>query len=239
MTLNPVTRGDLRSRLAAPKILWTLRVYLAALGVLALASMPPESGRLAGMAPGQVVQVGLVLQLVCVVYLTSALAVGEIGVEGEKQILDLAVTSFSPRIIALGKLWTSTLTAGGLVAAAVPLWALVVPPEQEAVLALGRAMVAMVPVALLPAAVGVWLTAVVPSDLARTLVHWAVLLLLFLVTRWLAGPHVALNPMRLLGAAHRGAPLWPLALLPYAAVAAAAAALTARTVRIVRGAGAQ
>ncbi|MDQ7849562.1 MAG: hypothetical protein QN152_04465 [Armatimonadota bacterium] len=238
MTFNPVTRGDLRWRLASPKILWALRVYLAALGLFVLVSLPPEGGRLAGMAPGQVLQVGLVLQLVCVVYLTSALAVGEIGVQGEKQILDLALTSFSPRTIALGKLWTSALTAGGLVAVSVPLWALVAPPQLEAVLALGRAMVAMVPVALLPAAAGAWLTAAVSSDLARTVVHWVILLLLFLATRWLTEPLAVLSPVWLLGAAHRGLPHWPLALLPYAAGAAAAAGLAARTVGSVRKAGA-
>mgnify|MGYP000191619119 CR=1 FL=1 len=237
MTLNPVTRGDLRSRLVSPKILWMVRVYLAVLGVFALASLPPESGRLAGMAPGQVLRVGLVLQLAAVVYLTSALAAGEIGVEGEKQILDLAVTSFNPRTIALGKLWTSALTAGGLVAAAVPLWALVAPPEAEAAFALGRAMVVMVPVALSLAAVGPWLTAAIPSDLARTVVHWSMLLALFLATRWLAEPLVAINPMRLLGAAHLGAPLWPLALLPYAAVVGAGVTLATRTVARVRRAG--
>jgi len=40
--LNPVTRGDLRSRLASPKILWVLRLYVAVLSLLAVFSLPPE-----------------------------------------------------------------------------------------------------------------------------------------------------------------------------------------------------
>jgi len=236
--LNPVTRGDLRSRLASPKILWVLRLYVAVLSLLAVFSLPPESGRLPGLVETELLQLFLLFQLGWVAYLTSALAVGEIAVEGEKQILDLAVTSFPPRTIALGKLWTAALFAAALVAAAVPLVALLAPPEVGAIPQLLRALLVMVVLAVPLAAVGTWLTAAISSDLLRTMVHWSLFLGLFAATRWLADPLALLNPLRIVAAAYGGTPsAWPLALLPYLAIAAAGTALTGRLVLAVRREG--
>ena len=236
--LNPVTRGDLRSRLASPKILWVLRLYVAVLSLLAVFSLPPESGRLPGLVETELLQLFLLFQLGWVAYLTSALAVGEIAVEGEKQILDLAVTSFPPRTIALGKLWTAALFAAALVAAAVPLVALLAPPEVGAIPQLLRALLVMVVLAVPLAAVGTWLTAAISSDLLRTMVHWLLFLGLFAATRWLAGPLALLNPLRIVAAAYGGTPsAWPLALLPYLAIAAGGTALTGRLVLAVRREG--
>ena len=236
--LNPVTRGDLRSRLASPKILWVLRLYVAVLSLLAVFSLPPETGRLPGLVETELLQLFLLFQLGWVAYLTSALAVGEIAVEGEKQILDLAVTSFPPRTIALGKLWTAALFAAALVAAAVPLVALLAPPEVGAIPQLLRALLVMVVLAVPLAAVGTWLTAAISSDLLRTMVHWSLFLGLFAATRWLVDPLAFLNPLRIVAAAYGGTPsAWPLALLPYLAIAAAGTALTGRLVLVVRREG--
>ena len=237
--LNPVTRGDLRSRLASPKILWVLRLYVAVLSLLAVFSLPPETGRLPGLVETELLQLFLLFQLGWVAYLTSALAVGEIAVEGEKQILDLAVTSFPPRTIALGKLWTAALFAAALVAAAVPLVALLAPPEVGAIPPLLRALLVMVVLAVPLAAVGTWLTAAISSDLLRTMVHWSLFLGFFAATRWLADPLALLNPLRIVAAAYGGTPpAWPLALLPYLAITAAGTALTGRLVLAVRREGA-
>ena len=236
--LNPVTRGDLRSRLASPKILWVLRLYVAVLSLLAVFSLPPETGRLPGLVETELLQLFLLFQLGWVAYLTSALAVGEIAVEGEKQILDLAVTSFPPRTIALGKLWTAALFAAALVAAAVPLVALLAPPEVGAIPQLLRALLVMVVLAVPLAAVGTWLTAAISSDLLRTMVHWSLFIGFFAATRWLADPLALLNPLRIVAAAYGGTPsAWPLALLPYLAIAAAGTALTGRLVLVVRREG--
>ncbi len=235
LQLNPVTRGDLRSRLASPKILWMVRIYVAVLGLLAVFSLPPESGRLSGLAEEELLQLFLLFQLGWVAYLTSALAVGEIAVEGEKQILDLAVTSFPPRTVALGKLWTAVISAAGLVAAALPLVALIAPPAAGAIPALVRALLVTVLLAVPLGAVGAWLTAAVSSDLLRTIVHWSLFLGLFAGTRWLADPLVLLNPLRIVAAAYRGTPPgWPLALLPYLLLAAAGTMLSGRLVLAVR-----
>ncbi len=235
MWLNPVTRGDLRSRLTSPKILWGLRVYVALLGLMAVFSLPPEGGRVPGLSEAQLVQLFLLIQLIPVAYFTSALAVGEVGVEGEKGIQDLAVTSFPPRTIALGKLWTSTLFAAGLVGAALPLAALVAPPDPGVVPALLRALLVMIALAVPLAIVGTWLVAAISSDLLRTLAHWMLFLLVFGATRWLSDPIDLLNPLRLVAAAYRGAPqAWPAALLPHLALAAAGTALIARQVTALR-----
>lgn len=229
--LNPVTRGDLRSRLASPKILWVLRLYVAVLGLLAILSLPPEGGRLPPLQEADLVQVFLFFQLGWVAYLTSALAVGEIAVEGEKAVEDLAVTSFSPWTIALGKLWTSMFFAGGLVVLALPLLVLITPPNAGAIPGIVRSVVVMVPLAAPLAMLGTWLGAAVPSDLMRTVLHWSFFLGLFAATRSLAEPLVLLNPLRIVAAAYRGAPgAWPLALAPHLGIAALGCALTSRAV---------
>ena len=239
MQLNPVTRGDLRSRLSSPKILWGLRVYVAALGVLAVFALPPESGRIPGLSEAELVPLFLVAQLVAVAYFTSALAVGEVGVEGEKDILDLAVTGFAPRTIALGKLWTAACFAAALVLVALPLVALVAPPDPAALPALGRALGVTILLAVPLAVVGTWLGAAVSSDFLRTMLHWSFFLGVYAATRWLADPLVLLNPLRLVTAAYRGTPPgWPLALVPHLVMAAVGTGLIARRVTSVRHEGA-
>lgn len=235
--LNPVTRGDLRSRLASPKILWVLRVYVAVLSLLAVFSLPPEGGRLPGLPETELVQLFLLFQLGWMAYLTSALAVGEIAVEGEKGILDLAATSFAPRTIAAGKLMTALLFALVLVAAALPLLALITPLDAAVLVGVVRALAVMLLLAVPLAIVGTWLTTAVSSDLLRTLVHWSLFLAVFAATRWLADPLVRLNPLRVAAAAYRGGPAgWPFALLPYLLLAAAGTVLTARAVSRLRAA---
>lgn len=234
LSLNPVTRGDLRSRLASPKVLWVLRLYVAALGVLAVFALPPEGGRVPAFAEAELAQLFLIFQLGWVAYLTSALAAGEIGVEGEKGVLDLAVTSFSSQSIASGKLWTAVLSAGGLVLLSVPLVILVTPALAAAPGVL-RALAVMVPLAAPLAVVATWLPAAVPSDVLRTVVHWSIFLALFAATRWLPEPLILVNPMRIVAAAYGGTPAaWPLALGPYLAAAALGWILIDRAVRAWR-----
>jgi hypothetical protein len=235
ITANPVTRGDLRARFASPKIVWLLRLYLAVLGLLAVFTLPPESGRLPGLPEGEPIQPFILFQLGWVAYLTSALAVGEIGVEGEKVILDLAVTSFPARTIALGKLWTSLTTAAALTVVALPLLALIAPPDPIQIPRLLRALTVLALLAVPLAAIGTWLSAAVSSDLVRTVVHWLLFLGVFGAARWLPEPLAALSPLRIVVAAYRGAPDgWTAALFPYLACAVGATFLTGRLVAAVR-----
>lgn len=231
LRLNHVTRGDLRARLASPKVLWVLRLYVAALGVLAVFSLPPEGGRVPALAATELAQLFFVFQVAWIVYLTSALAVGEIGVEGEKGVLDLSVTSFPSRLIASGKLWTALLSATALAALSLPL-VILVTPDRAAVPGALRALAAMVPLAAPLALLGAWLPAAASSDVLRTVLHWSVLLLIFAATRWLPEPLILVNPMRVVGAAYVGAPeAWPLALAPYLLTGALGWFLIHRTVR--------
>ncbi len=231
MTVNPVTRGDVRSRLASANLLWVLRLYVAVLGLFAVFALPPESGRLPGLLETDLMQVFLLFALGWIAYLTSSLAVGEISVVGEKSVLDLAVTSFPPRTIALGKLWTSASVAALLALATLPLVALITPLNLRAVPALMRALASIVVLAVPLAAVGTWLGTVVSGVMPRTLVHWSLFLGVFAGTRWLPYPEILLNPLRLVAAAYRGTPpAWPLALLPFLAIAAGGTFLTERAV---------
>ncbi len=231
---NPVTRGDLRARLASPKVLWVLRLYVAVLGVLAVFALPPEGGRVPALAETELAQLFLVFQVAWIAYLTSALAVGEISVEGEKGVLDLAVTSFPPRTIASGKLWTAALSAAGLAVLSLPLVILVLPDLAAAPGAL-RALAVMVPLAVPLALVGAWLPAAVSSDLLRTVLHWSIFLILFAATRWLPEPWILVNPLRVVAAAYAGAPGgWPLALAPYLLTGALGWIVIHRTVTVWR-----
>ncbi len=231
LRVNHTTRGDLRSRLASPKVLWVLRLYVAALGVLAIFSLPPQGGRAPALAEGELTQLFFLFQVAWIVYLPSALAVGEIGVEGEKGILDLSVTSFPSRAIASGKLWTALLSAAALVILSLPLVILITPDRAAAPGAL-RALAVMIPLAAPLALLGAWLPAAVSSDALRTVLHWSAILLIFAATRWLPDPLVLLNPMRVVGAAYLGQPaLWPLALAPYLLTGALGWYLIHRTVQ--------
>lgn len=231
---NPVTRGDLRARLASPKVLWVLRLYVAVLGFLAVFSLPPEGGRLPVLAETELAQLFLIFQIAWIAYLTSALAVGEIGVEGEKGILDLAVTSFSSRTIASGKLWTALLSSAGLAVLSLPVLLLVLPDGAAAPGAL-RALAVMVPLAAPLALLGAWLPAAVPSDVPRTILHWSLFLVLFAATRWLPEPLILVNPFRVVAAAYTAVPTaWPLVLAPYLLTGALGWLLIDRTVRTWR-----
>lgn len=217
LRLNPVTWGDLRARLASSKVLWVLRLYLASLAVVAFFILPPEGGRLPVVGEGDLAELFLAFQLAWIVYLASAFAVGEIAPEGEKGVLDLAATSFSPRTIAAGKAGTALLSAVGLVVLGLPLVLLTAEPST-----LGAALRTTAVTVPLAGALGIlaaWLSAIVASDLLRTLLHWTVLLAVFALTRWLPAPLDLVSPLRLIAAAYDGVEAaWLLALLPHLAV---------------------
>lgn len=176
---------------------WSLRVYLAVLALLVAGALLPEPARVFPLHDRSLLRALLAVCAVGGVYLASAFAIGEIAVEGEKALADLATTAFSPRTIVWGKVGTALLTAAALLLLSLPLF-LFAAPDIPRGLALACLSVGMALAAL--GAVGTWLAAAVPGDLARTLVHWALLVLLFtapLTLGRLDPLGVAVSPLRL------------------------------------------
>lgn len=236
MAMNAVTRGDLHARFTSPKALVMLTVYLTVLAALAFLSLPPDLGRLDDLRQEGLLVAFLIVQLVLAAYLTSAPASGEIAMEGEKSVWDLAASPFRAALIARGKLLTSALFAAALTALASPFTVIVAGIRGEPLSALLRAAVVSVPAAASLGSLAALYSAVFDSDFARSFTHWATLLAVIVGATALPAPWDLLSPVQLLIAAvrdglHAGV-LLVIAL--YVLVAALAAVAIARRVEAIR-----
>jgi len=197
MRLNPVALGDLRARLASPKALAMLTVYLAVLGALAFLSLPPDLGRLDDLRGEGLLLAFLIVETVMAAYLTSAPACGEIAIEGERSVWDLAASPFPAGVIARGKVAASCLFASLLVALAAPFAGIVAGIRGEPLGGVLVAAAVAVPVATALGAAGSLYAAVFDSDVARSFAHWLTLVALIVGATALPGPWDELSPVRL------------------------------------------
>jgi len=101
--VNPVLRADVRYRLGSAKALTLHTIFLVIIALLTFLSLPPDLGRLDELRQGGLVLASLIVSAVLTMYFTSACAAGEIGIDGEKSVWDLAASSFPAGTIALGK----------------------------------------------------------------------------------------------------------------------------------------
>lgn len=206
MTLNAITRGDLRMRLGGGKAPMMVTLYLSVLALLAFLSLPPDLGRLDDLRQEGLLIAFLVVETVLAVYLTSASASGEIAIEGEKSVVDLAASPFAPAAVARGKMITSFLFAALLVLLASPFSLLVAGIRGEALSAVaGAALVAVVVAGALGTLAALY-GAVFDSDFARSFVHWLTLLALVVGATALPGPWDAASPVRLIIVLARSGP---------------------------------
>jgi hypothetical protein len=236
MRVNPVFRSDLRYRLTSRKAGTVVTVYLAALGVLAFLSLPPDLGQLDELRHEGLLLAFLIVETVLAAYLTSATASGEIVIDGEKSVWDLAASPFAPGVVARGKLLTAGAFALLLLALATPFLAVVAGIRGESLGVVARAAVAALPFAAALGVVGALYAGVFESDFTRSFVHWLTLLLLVVGATALPPPWDTLSPVRLVMLATREG-LVPRVLLGaafYAALAAAAGGGIARRVRAIR-----
>lgn len=236
MALNAVTRGDLRARATSPKVVSILTVYLSVLAALAFLSLPPDLGRLDDLRGEGLLVAFLVAQMVLAAYLTSAPACGEIAVDGEKSVWDLAASPFRGTVIARGKLLTSLVFAAMQFALAAPFAVIVAGIRGEPLAVVLRAAVVAVPAAALLGALGALYSVAFDADFARSFVHWATLLALLVGAMALPAPWDLLSPVRALVAAVRdGLGVDVLGVIGlYAVIASLAAAATARRVEAIR-----
>lgn len=238
MRVNPVFRSDLRHRLTSRKGGTVLTVYLVALGVLAFLSLPPDLGQLDELRHEGLLLAFLVVETVLAAYLTSATASGEIVIEGEKSVWDLAASPFSAGVVARGKVLTAVTFALLLLALATPFLAIVAGIRGEAVGSVARAAVAALPFAAALGVAGTLYAGVFESDFTRSFVHWLTLLTLVVGATAVPAPWDTLSPVRLVMLAVRDG-LGSRVLLGiafYGALAAAAGVGIARRVEAIRAA---
>ena len=237
MRVNPVFRSDLRHRLTSRKSAAMITVYLAVLGALAFLSLPPDLGRLDDLRQESLLLAFIIVETVLAAYLTSATASGEIVVEGEKTMWDLAASPFPPGVIGRGKILTGATFALLLMGLGTPFLAIVSGIRGEPLHALARAAGVALPFAAALGALGALYAGVFESDFTRSFVHWLTLLVFVVGATALPAPWDTLSPVRLVMLAVRDG--WGLRVflgaVLYAALAAAAGLGISRRVDAIRG----
>ncbi len=201
--MNPVLRGDLRVRLSSPKALTVYTIFLSLLGVLAVLSLPPELGRTDEVRQEGLLLTFLIVETVLVAYFTSACASGEIAIDGEKSVDDLATSPFSARVIGAGKVLASNAFALILVVLAVPVVAVVAGIRGEPLDGMVRAALVAVLFGGAVGALGVLYQAIFESEFTRSFVHWVTLLTLIVGAAALPEPWNVISPVRAVAAVVR------------------------------------
>jgi hypothetical protein len=224
--MNPIARGDLRARLGTHRGVWVQTIYLGICSTFLLLSLPPEIGRFELREPNLLVAF-LVVQLVAVTYLSSAFASSELALEGEKGLPDLALSAFTPRAIAVGKLGSSALYAVFLAGVGLPLLTLAAALRGAALSAVMASSVLVVVVATAAGTWGAWLGGRFSSDFTRSFFHWLLLGAVFVGTAMVPPPWSLANPLRVLELTVREgwAPPLVIVLAGYAAAGLAGAAV--------------
>jgi hypothetical protein len=202
---NAVLRGDLRARAASRKLLAVEVFYLGVLGVLAWLGMPPELGGQAAERTASLTTALLVVQAIVVTYFVSACACQEIAVETEKSSVDLVFAPFTPRSIIAGKSLATLVTAGYWLLLGAPFVALSACIRHDPAAGLVGAGALIAVVAWSMGQLALWLGIALESEFPRTLVHWALLLLVFVGTLALPAALRAFNPVIGIDAAQQGA----------------------------------
>jgi len=196
--VNPVLRADVRYRLGSPKALALHTIFLVVVALLTFLSLPPELGRLDELRQEGLLLAFLVVSTVLTMYFTSACACGEIGIEGEKSVWDLAASPFPAGTIAAGKVLSSASFAVLQWALAGPFLAVVAGIRGEPLVVLWRAALVGIPAATAMGALSTLYSAVFESDFARSFAHWTTLLAVVVGANALPAPWSALSPVRVL-----------------------------------------
>lgn len=241
MRVNPVFRGDLRYRLTGRKAITMMTVYLAVLAVLALLSLPPDLGRLDDLRQEGLLLAFLIIEAVLAGYLASAAASGEIVIEGEKTVWDLAASPFPPGVVGRGKVLTSAVFGVVVIALPAPFLAIVAGIRGESLPAIARAAVVALPFVAALGALGALYAGVFESDFTRSFVHWLTLLLLVVGATALPPPWDTVSPVRVIMLAVRdgvGGRVAAAALF-YVALAVVAGMGIARRVQAIRAAASE
>lgn len=203
--LSPVLRGDLRARARSRKVVAIEVFLLSVLAFLVFLGLPPELSQLERSREAGLGAALATVQLVLVTYFTSACAAQEISVEGEKSAVDLLWAPFSPGAIVVGKSLTSLVTPVYWLLLGLPIVVLAAAIRREPASSVLAVLGVTVAVAWAVAQWGLASSVLVESELSRTVLHWAILLGVFVVTLALPASLRWINPIVAVGAAAGGA----------------------------------
>lgn len=234
--MNPVLRADLRYRLSSPRAVSVHTVLLALIAGLTFLSLPPELGRLDDLRQEGLLVPFLVVTTVLVGYFASACACGEITVEGEKSVWDLAASAFPAGTIAAGKVATSAAFALTQFMLAAPFLIAIAGIRGESPAQLLRAAVVAIPAASALGGLGALWSAGLDSDFARGLAHWVTLLAAFVGAAALPEPWDLISPVRTVIAASRDGltpPVWA-AIAAYLLMTAVSGGMVQRRIERIR-----
>ena len=183
---------ELRSRMRGRRAFILLTVYLGLLALIAygvyLISAPSVGGGFAdanaSAIVGQAIFVLLsIFQLILICFIAPAATAGQISLEREKQTLDLLIsTPMRPGAIIVGKLAAALAYVVLMIAAAVPITAIVLMYGGATVMDIIRQQLVLLASAIVLGAVGLFFSALLKRTQAATVLTYVTLLALTLGT---------------------------------------------------------
>lgn len=233
--MNPVARGDLAARLGSPRGLRLLTIYLTICSAFLFLSLPPEIGRF-DLRDANLLLAVLAVQVVVVTYLSSAVSCGELSVEGEKGLPDLALSVFPASVIAAGKAISSAGYAFYLLAVATPVFVLSAALRGAPLAPIVWASVLTFSVSTAAGIWGAYFAGRFTSDFTRSFVHWGFLALLLGATALLPSEWWMANPVRTIDTLVRtgGTPWLAAPVVGYLCLSVAGAKLVANYIHYTR-----
>lgn len=213
--MNAVLRGDLRSRLSTPKAITMHTIFLLVVAILTYLALP-EIGRLDTLRQEGLLLVCVLVTTLLIMYFASSCACGEISLEGEKSVWDLAATSLPAGTVAVGKVLSSFALATIQVLLASPLLAAIAGIRGESLMIVVQVGFVAIPAAMAVGTAGALYSALWDSDFARSFVHWMTLLAIVVGANALPPPWNVLSPVQALALTLKEGTVLP-ALLPLTA----------------------
>jgi len=210
-------------------------IYLLVVAILTYLALP-EIGRLDMPRQEGVLLVSVLVTTLLVMYFASSCACGEIALEGEKSVWDLAATTLPAGTVAVGKVLSSSALAIVQVLFASPLLAAIAGIRGESLMIVWQVAFVAIPAATAVGTAGALYSALWDSDFARSFVHWMTLLAITVGTNALPPPWNALSPVQALAITLKEGTVLP-ALLPvtaYLAIAMGCAIAIRQRVETIR-----
>ena len=233
--MNAVLRGDLRSRLSSPKAITMHTIFLLVVVILTYLALP-EIGRLDTPRQEGLLLVCVLVTTLLTMYFASSCACGEIALEGEKSVWDLAATSLPAGTVAVGKVLSSSALATVQVLLAGPLLAAIAGIRGESLMIVVQVAFVAIPAATAVGTTGALYSALWDSDFARSFAHWMTLLAIVVGANALPPPWNALSPVQALAITLKEGTVLPalLAVMAYLTIAVGCAIAIRQRVDAIR-----
>jgi hypothetical protein len=210
-------------------------IFLLVVAILAYLALP-EIGRLDTLRQEGLLLVCVLVTTLLVMYFASSCACGEIALEGEKSVWDLAATSLPAGAVAVGKVLSASALATVQVLLASPLLVAVAGIRGESPIIVLQVALVAIPAATAVGTAGALYSALWDSDFARSFVHWMTLLAIVVGANALPSPWNALSPVQALAIMLKEGTVLPalLAVAAYLTIAMGCAVAIRRRVDVIR-----